>query len=248
MPATRARVAIARSMFGSGRDFRLTSARTASATASCPDFGAARRTRSNSRTARGSPVRYTKWPNPGHLLPRAAAVRPLRGEHTFRAAGRGQQRLARGTPRRAARRSSPPFRSRLPRTGRPAPTRRPGRPGWTRRARGRPAGPVRPTGRAAGRGAGPPLTQPGPQPVHDRVVRTRIVRDRIIRSGGGGRGGGGRGGGGRGGGGRGGGRGGGEAVHQAGDDVPAAASTAGGSSSSPQRSVAAIAGTITWNR
>ena len=46
MAATRAMVAIAKSMFGSGRDFRLTSARTASATASCPDFGAARRTRS----------------------------------------------------------------------------------------------------------------------------------------------------------------------------------------------------------
>ena len=43
MPATRAMVAMARSMFGAGRDFRLTSARTASATASWADFGAARR-------------------------------------------------------------------------------------------------------------------------------------------------------------------------------------------------------------
>ena len=41
MPVTRARVATAKSMFGSGSDFRLTSASTASATASCPDFGAA---------------------------------------------------------------------------------------------------------------------------------------------------------------------------------------------------------------
>ena len=41
MPATRARVATAKSMFGSGSDFRMTSASTVSATASCPDFGAA---------------------------------------------------------------------------------------------------------------------------------------------------------------------------------------------------------------
>ena len=43
MPATWTRVATAKSMFGSGRDLRLTSARTASATASWADFGAARR-------------------------------------------------------------------------------------------------------------------------------------------------------------------------------------------------------------
>jgi hypothetical protein len=51
MPATRARVATAKSMFGSGSDFRLTLVSTASATASCPDFGAARRTRPSSTTA-----------------------------------------------------------------------------------------------------------------------------------------------------------------------------------------------------
>jgi hypothetical protein len=79
MPATRARVAMAKSMFGSGRDLRLTSARTASATASCPDFGAARRTRSSSRTARGSPVRYTKCPNPGTFSPRRSSSPTTRG-------------------------------------------------------------------------------------------------------------------------------------------------------------------------
>jgi hypothetical protein len=36
MPATRARVATAKTMFGSGSDFRLTSASTASATAELP--------------------------------------------------------------------------------------------------------------------------------------------------------------------------------------------------------------------
>jgi len=69
MPATLAMVAMAKSMFGAGSDFPLTSARTASATASCADFGAARRTRSSSKMARGSPARYTKWPNPGTFSP-----------------------------------------------------------------------------------------------------------------------------------------------------------------------------------
>src|SRR5260370_285756 len=43
MPATRARLAMAKSMFGSGRHLCLTSARSASASASFPDFGAAQR-------------------------------------------------------------------------------------------------------------------------------------------------------------------------------------------------------------
>jgi hypothetical protein len=72
-------------MSGSGSDFRLTSASTASATASCPDFGAARRTRPSSTTARGSPLRYTK-------MAEACGTREL--------AGRAGSRLlsALGTP------------------------------------------------------------------------------------------------------------------------------------------------------
>ena len=79
MPATRAKVAMAKSMFGSGRDFCLTSASTASATASWPDFGAARRTKSSSTTARGSPPRYTKCPKPGTLSPRRSSSATTRG-------------------------------------------------------------------------------------------------------------------------------------------------------------------------
>jgi homocitrate synthase NifV len=62
---------MAKSMFGSGRDFCLISANTASATASWPDFGAARRTRSSRRTARGSPLRYTAAYAFGQPLPPA---------------------------------------------------------------------------------------------------------------------------------------------------------------------------------
>ena len=211
MPATRARVATAKSMFGSGRDLRLASASTASATASCPDFGAARRTRSSSRTARGSPAGYAKCPKPGICSPRRSSSPTTRGT-SVRAAGRGQHESPRpGTPRRAARRSPRPSPSGPPRTDPPAPTRRSARPAWRRRARGRPAAPARPTGPGAGRGwagrraaattAGPRSDNPDPDTLI-RIPRGDPVRGDPVR---GDRAGGRRG----------------QAVHHPGDDAPA---------------------------
>lgn len=79
MPAARAKVPSAKSTLGSGRDLCLASAIIASATASCRDLGAARRSRSISRRPRGSAPRYTACPKPGMRSPRRSESPTTRG-------------------------------------------------------------------------------------------------------------------------------------------------------------------------